>query len=129
MFVRLSTTTQLEKWNLTRFSTRFCSLFSTQLLENASTCFAHFPKLSGLSYTTHILKSLLPISGIVLDEKFQRNASKFAIFYIGIRRPKVAFSVFHFVQLYILPIECRANFEGFRWNILLSTKNLFLKSD
>ena len=27
-------------------------------------------------------KSLLPISEFVLDEKFQRNTSKFAIFYI-----------------------------------------------
>ena len=39
---------------------------------------------------------LLPISGFVLDEKFQRKASKFAIFYIGIRKPKVASSVLLF---------------------------------
>ena len=47
------------------------------------------------------ISTLLPISEFALDEKFQRNASKFAIFYIGIRKPKVAFSVFHFVVLYI----------------------------
>ena len=34
--------------------------------------------------------TLLPISEFVLDEKFQRNGSKFAIFF-----------VFHFVQLYV----------------------------
>ena len=34
--------------------------------------------------------TLLPISEFVLDEKFKRNASKFA----------VAFSIFHFVLLY-----------------------------
>ena len=46
---------------------------------------------------------LLSISGFVLNEKFQRNTSKFAIFYIGIRKPKVAFSVFHFVLFYFFP--------------------------
>ena len=44
---------------------------------------------------------LLPISRFVLDKKFQQNDSKFAKFYIGIGKPKVAFSVFHFVLLYI----------------------------
>ena len=34
----------------------------------------------------------------MLDEKFQRNASKFAIFYIPIRKPKAS-SVFHFMLL------------------------------
>ena len=42
-------------------------------------------------------------TGFVLNEKFQQNASKFAVFYIGIRKPKVAFSVFHFMPLYIFP--------------------------
>ena len=50
---------------------------------------------------TAYAESLLPISGFVLNEKFQRNASKFAIFYIPILKPKVAFSVFYFVQLYV----------------------------
>ena len=49
---------------------------------------------------------LLPLSGFVLNEKFQRNTLKFAIFYIDIRTPKVAFSVFHFVLLYFFPNEC-----------------------
>ena len=35
-------------------------------------------KTSFLQHST----SLLPISGFVLDEKFQRNASKFATFYV-----------------------------------------------
>ena len=50
-----------------------------------------------------LIQPLLPISGFVLDERFQRNASKFAIFHIGIQKPKVAFSVFHFAQFYIFP--------------------------
>ena len=37
----------------------------------------------------------------ILDEKFQWNTSKFAIFYI--RKFKVAFSVFHFMLLYFSP--------------------------
>ena len=51
----------------------------------------------------YFVLSLLPISGFVLDEKFQLKASKFAIFHIPIRKPKVAFSVFHFVLLYCFP--------------------------
>ena len=47
--------------------------------------------------------ALLPILRFVLDEKFQRNASKFAIFYIPIRKPKVVFAVFHFVLHYFIP--------------------------
>ena len=38
-----------------------------------------------------------------LDEMTQQNASKFAIFYIGMRKPKVAFSIFHFVLLNVFP--------------------------
>ena len=37
--------------------------------------------------------SLLPISGFVLEEKFQRNASKFGIFYIY-ENPKLLFPFF-----------------------------------
>ena len=44
-------------------------------------------------------QSLLPISEFVLDEKFQRNASKFAI-YIKFTKTQSCFSVFHFVLLY-----------------------------
>ena len=33
----------------------------------------------------------------MLDEMTRQNTSKFAIFYIGIQKPKVAFSIFHFV--------------------------------
>ena len=49
--------------------------------------------------------TLLLMSGFVLDEKFQQNASKFAIFYLilYVRKPKVAFSIFHFVLLYCFP--------------------------
>ena len=43
---------------------------------------------------------------VLLNKKFQQNASKFAIFYIGIRKPIVAFSVFHFVLLCFSPNEC-----------------------
>ena len=45
--------------------------------------------------------SLLPISGFVLDEKFQQNASKFAIFDIY-ENPKLLFPffIFHFMLLY-----------------------------
>ena len=49
----------------------------------------------------YLSAALLPILRFMLDEMFQRNASKFAIFYVGIRKPKVAFSVFHFVLLYV----------------------------
>ena len=49
----------------------------------------------------HCLYTLLPISEFVLDEKFQRNDSKFAIPILYIRKPKVVFFVFHFVQLYV----------------------------
>ena len=48
----------------------------------------------------------LPISGFVLDEMFQQNATKFAV------------SVFHFVLLYFFPCQ---NFEAFCWNFLSST--------
>ena len=52
--------------------------------------------------------SLLPISGFVLDEKFQWNASKFAVFYMYEKwKAKVVFSIFHFGQLfYVFPNEC-----------------------
>ena len=53
---------------------------------------------AGLAYTT-----LLPISEFVLNEKFQRNASKFAIYYIY-ENPK-----FHF-PFYIL-----CNFKFFTY--------------
>ena len=80
-------------------------------------------------YKIETFIALLPISGFVLDKKFQRNASKFAIFWtyenpkllfpffhfvhietlgfrtynLYVRKPKVAFSVFHFVLLYSFP--------------------------
>ena len=38
----------------------------------------------------------------MLDEKFQRNASKFTIYYIW--KPKDDFSVFYFMILYIFPL-------------------------
>ena len=36
---------------------------------------------------------------------FNQNASKCAIFHIGIQKPKVTFSIFHFVLLYFFPNE------------------------
>ena len=51
------------------------------------------------------LPALLPISEFVLNEKFQRNASKFDIFYIYVyENPKLLFSIFHFVLLYFFPL-------------------------
>ena len=40
----------------------------------------------------------------LLDEMTWQNTSKFAIFYIGIQKPKVAFSIFNFMQLYFFPL-------------------------
>ena len=37
----------------------------------------------------------------MLDEMTRRNASKFAIFYTYILKPKVAFPIFHFVLQYL----------------------------
>ena len=47
---------------------------------------------------------LLPISEFVLDEKFQQNAPKFAIFYIGIRKPKIVFCATLIFPLIYVPI-------------------------
>ena len=41
----------------------------------------------------------------MLDEMTRQNASIFAIFHIGILKPKVAFSIFYFVVLYFFPNE------------------------
>ena len=49
--------------------------------------------------------ALLPISGFVLDEKFQRNASKFAIFYIY-ENPKLLFPFFISCYFIFFPNEC-----------------------
>ena len=49
--------------------------------------------------------SLLPTSGFVLNEKFQRNASKFAIFYIY-ENPKLLFPFFISCYFIFLPNEC-----------------------
>ena len=64
--------------------------------------------------------TLLPISEFVLDEKFQRNASKFAIFYIY-KNPKLLFPIF------ILCYFTFSLFEAFRWNLSSST-SLKIKS-
>ena len=50
--------------------------------------------------------SLLPISGFVLDKKFQRNASKFAIFYLVYQNPKLLFPFFIWCNFMFLPNEC-----------------------
>ena len=46
-------------------------------------------------HTMNKAKSLLTISGFVLDEKLQKNASKFAIF-LEKENPNSFFSIFHF---------------------------------
>ena len=46
-----------------------------------------------ITYICHVLYSHLQFSGFVLNEKFQRNASKFAIFYIY-ENPKLLFPFF-----------------------------------
>ena len=56
-------------------------------------------------YQVTICRPLLPISEFVVDdEKFQQNASKFAIIFYTIQKPKVAF----FISCYFifLPNEC-----------------------
>ena len=62
------------------------------------------------SSTTHF-PSLLPILRFVLDKKFQRNVSKYAIFY-RYENPKLPF-----------PFFSMANFEAFRWNFSSSTNS------
>ena len=49
--------------------------------------------------------TLLPILRFVLDEKFQQNASKFAIFYIY-ENPKLLFPFFISCYFIFLPNEC-----------------------
>ena len=50
---------------------------------------------------------LLPISGCMLNEMFQRNASKFSIFYIG-TYTKTQSCFFHFLFHANFPNECPA---------------------
>ena len=52
------------------------------------------PAVDELSIADRSGESLLPISEFVLDEKFQRKASKFAIFYILYENPKLLFPFF-----------------------------------
>ena len=52
-----------------------------------------------------LLNSLLPISVFVLDEKFHRNASKFAIFHIY-ENPKMLFPFFISCYFIFFPNEC-----------------------
>ena len=47
----------------------------------------------------NILYHSSEIKRFMLDEMTLRNTSKFGIFYIGIRKPKVAFSVVHFIDI------------------------------
>ena len=52
--------------------------------------------------------TLLKISGFVLDQKFQRNASKFAIFYIYKKKTKLLFPFF--ISCYIIFLLMNALF-------------------
>ena len=54
------------------------------------------------------LLALIRNKKFLLDEMTQRNASKFALFYIY-ENPKF-FSIFHFVLLYFFPNECPGHF-------------------
>ena len=77
-----------------------------------------FPLLSPFMHSRHLAllqcvykkpfrsRSLFINKRFALNEMFQRNASKFAIFYMYKKTHVVFFFVFHFVQLYILPYEC-----------------------
>ena len=100
----------------------------------------HFSKI-------HLLPtrlSLLPISEFVLNEKFQRNASKFAIFYVfqscfllGLCRHRPGHSLGE--KNKVVRNEKRkklhefsyaknlANFEAFRWNFSSSTNPQIVK--
>ena len=60
--------------------------------------------LVGCLLACSIIISLLPISEFVLDEKFQRNDSKFAIFYIY-ENPKLLFPFFISCYFIFLPNE------------------------
>ena len=77
--------------------------------------------------------TLLPILRFVLDEKFQQTASKFAILYIGIQKPQVALSVFHFMQLYVSKrfagTFCRAQTLKLGGVLLYCTYHRALKMD
>ena len=72
----------------------YCRLFLKESLHGKKYDMRHWAAVCQSSYLTIVQDSLLPISEFVLDEKFHRNTSKFAIFYIGIRKPKVAFPFF-----------------------------------
>ena len=105
------------------------------------------------------LISLLPISEFMLDKKFQRNASKFAICY-KYKNPKLLFPFFIWCNFMFLPNECpdrpghslgkniklhemkngksnfgflylqnMAYFEPFRWKFLSSINSEIGRSD
>ena len=61
--------------------------------------------LRSVGLVSWVVSTLLPISEFVLDEKFQRNASKFAIFYIY-ENPKLLFPFFISCYFIFLPNEC-----------------------
>ena len=55
--------------------------------------------------------TLLPISEFVLDEKFQQNASTYAIFYVY-ESPKLIFPFFILCNFIFLPNECPDNISN-----------------
>ena len=59
-----------------------------------------------------LLLTLLPILRFVLDEKFQQNASKFAILYIY-ENPKLLFPFFISCYFIFVPNECRQILKRF----------------
>ena len=100
LFLVLCNTEKIEVWNWTFIPSIY--LFLLWYLPCRNLCSTTFILLQYYTAKAQIVNiSLLLISEFVFDKKFQRNASKFAIIYIHIQKPKVTFSVFHFVLLYI----------------------------
>ena len=86
--------------------------------------------LVGCLLACSIIISLLPISEFVLDEKFQRNDSKFAIFYIKVQSCFIRFLFRPTFQLWVfIYIKNMANFESFRWNFSSSSNSEIGRSE
>ena len=63
--------------------------------------FLYLDACSNVCSAAEVYDTLLPNSGFVLDEMFQPNASKFAIFYIY-EKPKLLFPFF--ISCYFFPL-------------------------
>ena len=84
------------------YLTRYLIVLVITLRTNFSVCIwnSTSPECQEIVYIT-----LLPILRFVLDKKFQRNASKFTIFYIY-ENPKLLFPVLISCYFISLPNEC-----------------------